>query len=123
MKAHPSALREPDPRGSYPLHIACQYETLNVVKFMAELYGSPLDICDDELEYPLHFACRTGNCDVVKYLLERQTASVSARNEDNELPIELLCRPSEPKIDIDSPEYVETIWLLLLAHPDVVMAN
>lgn len=90
---------------------------------MAELYGSPLDICDDELEYPLHFACRTGNCDVGKYLLERQTASVSARNEDNELPIELLCRPSEPKIDIDSPEYVETIWLLLLAHPDVVMAN
>ena len=66
-----------------------------------------------------------GNCEVVKYLLESHAHLVASAtaNAKGELPIHLLCESGKGEEDgNESTEYIETIWLLLLANPEVVMA-
>ena len=91
------------------------------MKFLVEMDSRSFDQCDIHKNYPLHYACRGGNCGVVKYLLGRRVPSMSERNGANELPIHLLCECGEDKVDRESQEYVETIWLLLLAYPETVL--
>mmetsp|Transcript_14166 Transcript_14166/g.25800 ORF Transcript_14166/g.25800 Transcript_14166/m.25800 type:complete len:110 (+) Transcript_14166:541-870(+) len=104
-----------------PLHIACEFSTSDIVQFLVELNDGCLDHCDLNTNYPLHYACRGGKCGVVKYLLESRVPSVSERNGDNKLPIHFLCESGNDKVDHESPEYVETIWRLLLAYPMTVL--
>lgn len=54
-------------------------------------------------------------CDCGEYLLERHVRSISEGNAANKLPIHLLLC-----VDRESPEYLETIWRLLLAHPETL---
>jgi len=122
LKAYPKAIRRKDPkRGFFPLHIACYNSTVDVVKYLVELEGRCLDECDHALDYPLHNACITGNYEVINYLLDRQSSSVSKRNVNGQLPIHLLCISHRFTKDNESPEYVGTVYRLLLAQPDVVM--
>ena len=55
-----------------------------------------------------------------KHLLEKNVPSVSERNNDNKLAINLLLECGENILGRDSMEYVETVWQLLLANPEVV---
>ena len=121
VKGNPAALQVVDKDGTLPLHIACGYGTVGVVKFLVELFDGCLNLCDEDNNSPLHYACIGVNCDVVKYLLAKQTAAVSERNADDELPIHLLCDCGEDLDIRESPEYVETIWRLLQAHPETVL--
>ena len=46
-------------------------------------------------------------------------------NEKGELPIHLLCKAGKYKVnseDRTDTEYIETIWLMLLANPEAVVA-
>ena len=61
-----------------------------------------------------------GNLGIVNYLLQANVPSVSERNNDNKLAIHLLLECGEEILDRDNLEYVETIWQLLLANPEVV---
>ena len=121
MKGNPCALRVIDYQGLFPLHIACEFSTADIVQFLVELNDGCLDHCDLNRNFPLHYACRGGNCGAVKYLLERGIPSISERNDDNKLPIHLLCESGNDKVDSESPEYVETIWRLLLASSETVL--
>ncbi len=106
-----------DNKGALPLHIACEFSSAGVVEYLLELDDRALNQCDTKNDTALHFACRGGNCSVVTYLLKRNVPAVSERNLDNKLPIELLFEAGEDKIDRDGTEFVETVWLLLLANP------
>ena len=55
-----------------------------------------------------------------KILVGKARPTVSERNTENELPFHLLCKCDAEKVDHDSPECIEAIWLLLLAHPETV---
>ena len=46
--------------------------------------------------------------------------SVSERNNENKLAIHLLFECRESALDRDCLEYIETVWQLLLANPEVV---
>jgi len=61
--------------------------------------------------------------EVVKYLLDNHSSLVASAevNENGELPIHLLCGAGKVKVDIDSAEYIEAIWLMLLANPETVV--
>ena len=79
------------------------------------------DETDLEGNYPLHYACEEGNYAVVNYLLSRQIlAAVSERNSSNNLPIHLMCKAGERKGYNKHPEYIESIWRLLVAYPEAV---
>ena len=120
VNGNAAALQVADKGGMLLLHIACEYGTVNVVKYLAEPFDGHLNICDKKKNYPLHHACREGNLEVIKYLLSKQSsAAVSERNVDDKLPIHLLLECDN--VDIDSLEYTETIWQLLLAYPAAVV--
>ena len=114
MSGNPEGVRVADQEGVLPLHLACGFASLEVVKLLVEIDGETLNICDASRDYPLHYACFTGNGEVVTYLLEKQVASVSERNVDDMLPIHLLCSIQETLL------YLETIWRLLLAYLETV---
>ena len=119
-RANPATLQVADQNGAYPLHIACKFSSVKVVKYLVALAGDTLNNVDANKDSPLHYACRGGNCDVLKYLLEANVPSVSERNNDNKLAIHLLLECGEETFDRESMEYVETVWQLLLANPEVV---
>jgi len=119
VQANPSALRVIDNQGSLPLHIACESSSTDVVEYLLELDDTFLNHFDSGRNSPLHYACLGGNCRTVTYLLERNVPSVSEPNNDGKLPFHLLCE-TEGQVDRDSLEYVDTIWQLLLAHPQTV---
>ena len=123
VKGNPESLQVANNQGSLPLHIACEFSSVKVVQFLLELNGndSCLDHLDIEGNSPLHYACRGGSYNTVKYLLERNASSVSERNADGKLPIHLLCEAEIDEVGEESTQYVEAIWLLLLANPTGVM--
>ena len=119
-RANPVALNIADREGEYPVHIACKFSSVKVVKYLVELAGDILNYVDAKNNSLLHYACRGGSLNVVKYLLETNVPSVSERNNDNKLAIHLLFECGSVLLDRDSLEYVETIHQLLLANPEVV---
>ena len=120
VNGNAAALQIADKGGMLPLHIACEYGTVNVVKYLAEPFDGHLSMCDKKKNYPLHHACREGNLAVTKYLLSKQSsAAVSERNNDDKLPLHLLIECDN--VDHESLEYTETIWQLLLAYPAAVV--
>ena len=120
-RANPAAVQVSDQNGVYPLHIACEFSSVNVVKYLVELAeDDTLNNVDANNNSLLHYACRGGNCDVLKYLLEANLPSVSERNDDNKLAIHLLFECGENILNRESMSYVETIYQLLLANPEVV---
>ena len=122
VRANPAALQVADQNGVYPVHIACEFSSVKVVQYLVELAGDALNNVDAKNNSLFHYACRGGNLGIVKYLLEANMPSVSERNNNNKLAIHLLLECEENTLDIDreSVEYVETVWQLLLANPEVV---
>ena len=115
---NPGTLRATNHQGFLPIHIACQYSSVKVVKFLVEEHeNDTLSLNNGPgVNSLLHYACCSGDCEKVNYLLEKQVTFVSARNSDQKLPIHLLC---ESRGDDESVAYVETIWRMLLANPEL----
>ena len=124
IKGNPDAIRVPDGSGRLPLDIACQFSTLGVVKYLAELSPDRLNTCHVNKNFLLHHACRGGNDEVISYLLETpmSSASVSERNVDGMQPIHLFCEFVKGRCSCEEhTEYTETIWRLLTAYPETVL--
>ena len=125
VKGNPSAVQTTDKHMAFPLHLACEFSSVKVVQYLVEKYDSAVDRIDKNKDSILHYACHGGNLGVVKYLLESHAHLVPSAtvNAENKLPIHLLCESGKDDDgDRESAEYIETIWLLLLANPEVVMA-
>ena len=122
VKGNPAALQVAESRGKLPLHIACEFCSVEVAQYLVELDSSCLNAHDANENLPFHYACRGGNCGAIKYLLGKSAPSVSKRNADNKLPIHLLCEYGGDTNVRESLIYVEAIWLLLLAHPETVLS-
>ena len=56
----------------------------------------------------------------VKVSLLLKNITLSKVNGDGKLPIQLLFECEKEDVDRDSLEYVDTVWRLLLAHPETV---
>ena len=126
VKKCPAAVRMADNRMAFPLHVACEFSSVKVVRYLVEEHdGIPTHQLDTIKDSILNYACRGGNLDVVRYLLDEHASLVASAvvNERGELPIHLLCEAGkDDKVDCDSKEYIETIWLMLLSNPEAVMS-
>ena len=124
IKGNPATVRTADNQFAFPLHIACEFSSVKVVEFLVGKSNKHI-LChlDENKDSILHYACRGGNCEVVRYLLTNHASLVASVevNEKGELPIHLLCEAGKDKVDCDSVEYTETIWLMLLSNPEAVV--
>lgn len=119
LTGYPHAVSVHDHEGTFPLHIASEFKDLDIVKELMENTGGDLlAVCDLKQDYPLHHACRGGHYDTVSYFIQMTTVSVSSRNSDGKLPIELLAESESNK---DSLAYVEALWQMIKACPDIVV--
>ena len=130
LEASPDSLFIADNDGTLPFHVACGFSSSDIVEYLTNHFkvssfgGSIKDMWGNT---PLHYACRYGKLDTVKLLLDKQEYidSVSVRNDDDKLPIQLLCEAPRlglrKKIDRESTQYTETIWLLLRCCPETVV--
>jgi len=118
LQGNPSAIQVSNRTGVSPLHLASEFSSVGVVHYLiGKLDDSMLDHIDGNGDTILHCACRGGNLAVVNYLSEKHASLVSIVDSQNRLPIHLFCEADNDKRE--SPEYVETVWRLLLASPEV----
>jgi ankyrin repeat protein len=122
VKGNPPALRSPDNSGALPLHVACQHhQSARVVQYLIELDAFTLHTVDFDHNTALHYACRGVKYDTIALLLDKFDAvSVSTRDAHKKLPIDLLFESNEV-FDRESTEYIESIFRLLRAYPEIVM--
>jgi ankyrin repeat protein len=118
VSAHPESTRVRDHMGFNPLHYACKFCNLDVVKILlADSNEDSLKEVTLSGEMPLHLACREGKCSVINWIMDRSDYGVSLRNKDGKLPIELLLCAN---VNRDSLEYVEAMNRLLRAYPVIM---
>jgi len=124
-QAHAQGIHALDSCRCTPLHVACRHGApLDVVQRLVELDERTLQWADENQELPLHKACRGGHTSLVQHLVNVRVALTSRRNASGVLPVFLLCQSSGKSRDNstnnNSCELVETIWLLLRAHPEAL---
>jgi len=120
LKGNPSAIRTVDDNLAFPLHIACQFSTVKVVRHLVELDSRiPVGRLDMNNDSVLHYACRGGNLDVLRYLVDCHGSLVSNTNTDDKLPFHLLLECEDEQVR-ESLEFTEACFQLLRAHPETV---
>eukprot|EP00984_Skeletonema_dohrnii_P030957 scaffold22890_cov109-Skeletonema_dohrnii-CCMP3373.AAC.4 len=122
LKGNPPALQTRDNSGKFPLHVACEHhDCASVVQYLVELDTTTLGTVDSQGNTVLHLACRGAKYETIAMLLERYDAvSVSKRNAKKKLPIDLLWESNEVQ-DRESIEYIESVFRLLKAFPELLM--
>jgi ankyrin repeat protein len=117
ISANPESATARDNIGCTPLHYACKFGHVDVVKFLLDSNEESLKVVNSSGELPIHLACSEGKCGVVNCILDRSNHGVSSRNKDGKLPVELLLCAD---VNRDSLEYIEAANRLLRAHPNVL---
>ena len=134
VAANPISARARDAKGLTPLHIACEIDDVEAVKYLIEQGKEALEIQDLGGNFPLHHACFAGLINVVKFILDQTDHGVSIRNTNGKFPIQLLmyddeCDPNDleyfdrvslllrDKDTVDSLDYVDTFYQLLRSYP------
>jgi ankyrin repeat protein len=118
ISANPESAKACDSKGFIPLHYACKFGHVDVVKILVDLYKESMKRVTLSGDLPLHIACREGKCSVINWIMDRSDYGVSLRNKDGKLPIELLLCGAD--VDRDSLAYIEAVNHLLRANPDVL---
>eukprot|EP00986_Skeletonema_menzelii_P005191 scaffold1837_cov124-Skeletonema_menzelii.AAC.9 len=123
VKGNPSALRTSDNNFAMPLHIACEHhDSASIIHYLVDRDMRTLRAVDIDNNTVLHYACRGAKYETIALLLEMYDAlSVSKRNAQKKLPIDLLWE-STAMDDRESIEYTDSIFRLLKAYPETVMA-
>eukprot|EP00956_Cyclotella_meneghiniana_P014448 scaffold21568_cov33-Cyclotella_meneghiniana.AAC.1 len=127
IAANPDSTAVADSQGCIPLHLACRFGTLKIVKYLVGLIGGfptvALDTVDHDGNLPLHHACLGGKLDIVNYILEVSPGGVTVSNTEaagGKLPITVLLYDA----DCDRDQYyVDTVDSLLRANPKDSLAN
>jgi len=110
-----------DRNGCSAIHIACRHGiSIDSLKQILTI-GDSLWQEDNTSEIPLHKACRGGHLEIVQELLEREITTVQKRNMKGELPVHILAKKAGKNTEIlDSMQYTEAIFRLLLSHPEAM---
>lgn len=124
LEASPQSISSIDHNSCAPIHVACRHgASIDIIKTLFEANRTMLSTLDKKRELPIHKACRGGHVSVVCFLIEANMPSCGVRNTEGSLPIFILCSKSGKSIDNItemSAEYLETMWRLMLAHPETV---
>ena len=126
VEGNPSSVRIADKKLAFPLHIACEFSSVKIVRYLVEEHDgiAMLSHFDTSRDSILHYACRGANLEVIKYLMENHPSLVASveMNLNKELPLHLLCEAGKSRKNSDRTLYIETIWSMLLADPEALVS-
>ena len=86
-----------DHKGNSPLHVACSYSQVEIVRFLAEEKYCDQNIRNEEGELALHIACREGSLELVKLVVSKCT-KVDAKTTKGVTPLHLACEHGSNEI-------------------------
>ena len=66
LEANPNSVIVVDNQGSTPLHPACWFSGINIVKYLVTANEGALETCNSRGEYPLQIACQVRPWGVLK---------------------------------------------------------
>ena len=69
-----------------PIHIACIFGHLNILRYLVEEKGVPVDQKDLTEKTPLHYACENDHISIVQYLIEKG-ANVNSQDQNKSTPL------------------------------------
>jgi ankyrin repeat protein len=69
-----------DITGNTPLLLACNHNSLEMVKYLVEVGGADIDVKDKNGNTPLLLACKNNNLEMVKYLVEVGGTDIDAKD-------------------------------------------
>eukprot|EP00956_Cyclotella_meneghiniana_P020531 scaffold36344_cov56-Cyclotella_meneghiniana.AAC.4 len=115
VEAYPTITGLVDSQGYIPLHLACKYGHLNIVKYLVDQNNDSLTTVDSGGNLPLHHACVSGKSDIINYILMMTDHGVSVQNKIGKLPIQLFLFNAE--CDRSSMEFMDAVYTLLRANP------
>merc|ERR1711862_625271 len=93
---------------------------LGAIKLITKGYPRALQESDIDGNSPLHMACSIGIFEVVQYLLQQCKTPILKQNKMGLLPLHLLCK-SELSSDEEDVEFIECLFLMLLACPELLL--
>jgi hypothetical protein len=80
-------------KGAYPIHLACQYSMVRLIRLLMNQPGVIIEQTDGAGNTPLHYACmgtsRSATLDLVKLLLTEYKADVCAKNFQGQTPYDV----------------------------------
>ena len=117
LKANPGSICAADNQGRIPLHIACQFGEIEIVKHLLDADKGSLKTCDLRGNCALHHACLAGNFNIIHFILDQPDHGVSLNNKDGQLPTQLLL--FQTNCDRDSFQFMNAIYALLRAYPAI----
>ena len=77
---------------STPLHTACQYGKLDIVKFLVSLPSVDVNSKTSTGDTPLHTACEFDKLDIVKFLVSLPSVDVNTKTSTGDTPLHNACR-------------------------------
>ena len=86
----------PNKKGTHPIHLACQYQALQIVRFLCEQFqGSSKSLP----EGVLHKACLSENSSVLEYLIKKFELDhhVNIPNKNGDLPLHIAAKQRHVK--------------------------
>ena len=78
--------------GCTPLHTACFYSHLDIIKFLVSLHSVDVNIQDKNGYTTLHTACRYGHLNIINFLVSLPSVNVNIRDDSGYTPLHTACR-------------------------------
>jgi len=104
----------------FPLHLACNENRVDFVKYLLEKKKLPIDLTDKNGWTALHCACYNGHLELVKYLLSQHANPASLTNDGGSTLFYLVKTDSASS---SNPVFCECLDALLQAGVKVNLQN
>ena len=89
-----------------PLHTACRYNHLGIVKFLVSVSSVDVNSKASDSCTPLHTACRYSHSNIVECLISLSSADVNVKASDGYAPLHIVCyygKLKSAKLLVSSP--------------------
>jgi len=90
LKDNKDELNKQDPNGNTPLHFACEYNNIEIVKTLIDA-GSKLNLKNKDGNSPLHIVCMKNLEDVIEILIKSDGINLNSVNNNLHTPLDITC--------------------------------
>jgi ankyrin repeat protein len=91
LQHNPQLLNARNTSGSTPLHIACEYNSHNVIRLLLTHPAIVVYATDDDLRTPLHDICKNGNAECARLLIRKNFEGIDIQDNKGNTALHRAC--------------------------------